>query len=61
MERIVHKARGFQQAEEWDVEQQVRMTPDERQLAARELKERVYGAHAPDVRESHRQGAGTGA
>lgn len=50
MERTVHKARSFQAAAEWDIQQQVRMTPKERWLAARRLKERVYGRNPKDVR-----------
>jgi hypothetical protein len=53
MERIVHKARDFREAAEWDVAQQVRMTPRERWQAARRLKERVYGRNAKDVRACH--------
>jgi len=52
-ERIVHKARDFRAAAEWDVVQQTRMTPRERRLAARELKVRVYGPNAKDVRACH--------
>lgn len=51
----VHIARSHAEAADWDVRQQLAMTPDERQAAARELKRRVYGSDAPDVRESHRQ------
>lgn len=53
MERIVHKARDFREAAEWDVAQQVRMTPRERWQAARRLKERVYGRNTKDVRACH--------
>ncbi len=31
------------------------MTPDERMEIARILKDRVYGADAPDIRESERE------
>ena len=50
MERTVHKSRSFREAAQWDVEQQVQMTPQERWLAARRLKERVYGRDPKDVR-----------
>ncbi len=50
----VHIARGHQEADEWDVRQQLAMTPEERQAAARELKRRVYGDDCPDIRESER-------
>jgi hypothetical protein len=55
MERIVHVAKSFTDADEWGLEQQVRMTPAERQRAARELKKRVFPKDSPDVRECHRR------
>lgn len=53
MERTVHKARTFQAAAAWDIQQQVRMTPRDRWLAARQLRERVFGRHPKDVRACH--------
>ncbi len=53
IERIVHVAHSFEEADAWDREQQARMTPQERQAAARELKRRVYPDDAPDVRACH--------
>ena len=55
MERIVHVAHDFREAREWDVEQHVSMTPEQRQRAAKELRDRVYGTLCPDVREAHRR------
>lgn len=49
--RIVHKAIGFDAAARWDHEQHLQMSPQERQRAARVLKDRAYPANAPDVRE----------
>jgi hypothetical protein len=54
MERTVHKARNFRDAEQWDLAQQIRMTPAERWSVARRLKERVYGKTAKDVRACHK-------
>ena len=54
MERTVNKARGFRAAAEWDIAQQVRMTPRERMAAARQLKDRVYKRDAKDVRACHK-------
>jgi hypothetical protein len=54
MDRVVHKSKDFAKASEWDIEQQVSMTPRERLRAARELKRRFYPADAKDVRECHR-------
>ena len=53
-ERIVHRARGHDEAAAWDREQHLRMTPDERRDAARALKARAYPPDAPDVRACHR-------
>jgi hypothetical protein len=52
MERVFHKCRTYKEAEEWDVLQHIGMTPEERQDAAAELRKRVYGEDAPDVREA---------
>jgi hypothetical protein len=60
----MHKSRSFREAEEWDIAQQLAMTPEERRKAAYELKKRFYGPQCPDVREScmvrvlHSGGAG---
>jgi hypothetical protein len=51
--RSVHKSTSFLAAKRWDILQQISLTPEQRQLAAKELKERVFGKHAPDVRASH--------
>ncbi|MCK4765330.1 MAG: hypothetical protein KAW12_24225 [Candidatus Aminicenantes bacterium] len=50
MERVVHIAKSFAEAEQWDIRQNISMTPDERLAAARQLAERVYGKNQPDVR-----------
>jgi hypothetical protein len=55
MEREAHKSRSFDDANHWDREQQLAMTPDERLEIARVLRERVYGADALDVRAAERQ------
>ena len=47
MPRVVHKARSHAEAEEWDIAQQLQMTPDERRRAARELRRRFYGDAVP--------------
>jgi hypothetical protein len=49
---VVHKSRSFREAEEWDVDQQLSMTPEKRRATARELQLRFYGDRVPDVRES---------
>ena len=55
MKRIVNKALGYKAAEAWDVKQQLSMTPQERQRAAKELRDRFYGKDAKDVKEWHRE------
>jgi len=52
MGRIIHVSRGFQQAREWEILQELSMTPGQRQRVAKALKERFYGKKAPDVREA---------
>jgi hypothetical protein len=54
--RTVNKSVGFREAREWDIQQEISMTPEQRQRAAKELKQRVFGRNAPDVRASHSGG-----
>lgn len=56
MERVFHKASSFKEAEEWEILQQIRLTPEQRQAIAAELKRRIFGENPPDVREAHRKG-----
>lgn len=55
MKRVFNKAKNKQQAEKWDIQQNICMTPDERLSVASELKRRVYGTNNPDVREAHKK------
>ena len=55
MERVFNRSRNHKQAEQWDILQNVRMTPKQRQEAAKQLRYRVYGKDALDVREAHRE------
>lgn len=52
--RVVNVAHGFRQAREWEIFQEISMTPGQRQRVAKALKERFYGKNPPDVREAHR-------
>ncbi len=54
MEKIVNKAKNFKEAEDWDIQQNIRMSPEERQSIAKRLKERVYEKDVPDVREYYK-------
>ena len=50
MKPIVKKSNNFRDEEKWDIEQQLKMSPAERQNASKKLKERIYGKNPPDVR-----------
>lgn len=52
MKRVVHISHSYTEAECWDIEQQVSLSPEERQKAAKKLRIRVFGETAKDVRES---------
>lgn len=52
MKRVLKKSRSFKEAEQWDILQNVQMTPEQRQEAATELRKRIYGKNAPDVRKA---------
>jgi hypothetical protein len=53
MERIVNKSKSFREAADWDIQQHVAMTPQERIRTARLLQKKVY-PDAKDVRECHK-------
>ena len=53
MKKIVNHAKSHKEAEKWDINQQIQLTPAERQPIAAELKKRFYGTDVPDVREAH--------
>jgi len=54
MERVVHKSKSFKAAAEWDIRQQLAMSPAERLRAGQVLRQRAYPADAKDVRACHR-------
>ena len=54
MERIVHKTKNFKDAEKYDINQNISMSPEQRQAAAKKIKEREYGKNNPDIREYHK-------
>jgi hypothetical protein len=55
MKKVFHKSKSFKEAEEWDVIQHVRLTPEQRQRAAAELKKRVFGEGIPAIRKVQKQ------
>lgn len=52
MEKVVHKAKDHKEAREYDINQIINLTPEERQKIVRDLQRRFYGEKSPDVRES---------
>jgi hypothetical protein len=50
MKRVFHKSKDFKEAEEWDIIQNARLTPEKRQKAAAELKKRAFGKIVPVIR-----------
>jgi hypothetical protein len=54
MERVVNISKNAKDAQQWDIKQQLNMSVEERQHAARLLKERAYGKYLPDIREAER-------
>lgn len=55
MERVVNIAKNHEEAEKWDIKQQISLAPSERQKIAKILKERVYGKNCKDVKEVHKR------
>lgn len=51
---IVHRSMSHAEARDWDIEQHVSMTPEERQAVARVLKRRAFPLDSKDVRACHR-------
>ncbi|HKI46923.1 MAG TPA: hypothetical protein VKA08_16460 [Balneolales bacterium] len=54
IKRVVNISKNQQEAGKWDVIQNTRMSHEERQDVAKELKKRVYGKGKPDVRSYYR-------
>jgi len=50
MKKVVHKSSSFKAAELWDISQHISLSSEERQEVARELRHRVFGKKARDVR-----------
>jgi hypothetical protein len=54
VERIVKKSRSFREADRWNAQQNLQLTPQERIRIARALRRRAYPGRVKDVRECHR-------
>lgn len=52
MKRIVNIASNHKAAKMHDIAQQRKMTPEERHIAAKELKRRYYGENTIDIHKS---------
>jgi len=52
MKRVFYIARNFKDAERWDIEQNISMTPAQRLKASWRLKTRIF-PRRKDVRASH--------
>ena len=55
MERIVNIAENSKDAEKWDILQQTRMQPSERQKIAKVLKLKFFGKNCKDVKEVYKK------
>ena len=55
IKRIMHKFKSHEEAEAWNMEQYIRMTPEQRQDIALELRKHAYGEKVPDVRQGHQR------
>jgi hypothetical protein len=55
MKRVVNISRNAEEAQKWDIKQHLNMSVEERQAAARLLKERVYGKNIMDIKEAERK------
>lgn len=55
LKRIVNIARTRKEADEWDVRQQLSLTPNERQKIAKILKEKYFGKNSKDLKEFHKK------
>ncbi len=55
MERVVHKFKSFQEAEVWEIDYYLNLSPEERIQIARELQWRFYGSNPIDVRVYYRE------
>ncbi len=55
MERVVNLAKNNEEAERWDILQQIELNSSERQKIAKILKERFYGKKCKDVKEVYKK------
>lgn len=53
MKRISHTSNSFKEAQEWEIQQQIKMTPDQRFAAAKELRIRACGKNVPNLKDCY--------
>jgi hypothetical protein len=58
MKRVVNIAKNFKEAEEWDIIQQINLTPKERLRIVKELKNKVFGNKVKDLRKHYNKRKG---
>ena len=52
LQRVVKIFKSFEEQEKAEIEYYIKLSPEERQNIAKELKKRFYGDNCPDVRKS---------
>lgn len=57
IKRIVNIAKNFTEADKWDVLQQLKLSPYDRQKIAKKLKTRYYGKTTKDLKEFYNKSA----
>ena len=55
MKRVFNKAKNQKEARDWDIKQQIAMTPEERFTILDKLQERVYGENRIDIKNAHKK------
>ena len=55
MKKVMQKFKNFREAEAREIQEQISLTPYQRQEIAKALKERIFGKNPPDVREWERR------
>jgi hypothetical protein len=50
MKPVVHRAKNFNDAERWEILQQINMTPEQRQLISKELKKKILIKNALKIK-----------
>jgi hypothetical protein len=54
IKRVVHISHSFAEAEQWEIQQELSMTPQQRLSAAKKMQQWTYGKKQKDIRDWHR-------